>query len=605
VTAEDLPQDVEELFLRGRDDIAWFALQGLGIKIHEAQIEVAIATLEGDAQYYLLTWANRAGKTTIVGIIHMHRLFYKIGVPEAEDKADYRKRWLPLEYRTLHTAPLNELAGRAYDAWAEILRGVSPAQYDKETGKYRPAPLAPFFSLTKERDSAGADHMFLRCVTGSICDFRSTEGKARRLEAGAWRFISWDEWPQTENVDDIRTVLYVRLTNRAADFDAPILLTGTITDETEHIAQEFLNLAEDPEVEDWWGNHAERALNPNASTKAIERAERNLDPEDFLRTVMGLPGGAKGRLLPAWLLDPAFDKDLPRFTPPHPLDGAKFELLPDRPVYERPTRNRSRPKDEADESTIIAAPRGRFVPASTETPWTYLHLWDLALAAAANVGMVLRIPADWRFGWQMKDGARILVPILGAKLTVIPGSRTLTDDEIIHAIEETYLPYGGSIIVDSTDAHGKNVHRKLRNAGYPVEGFGFNERAKTGIIKKEQALDDLRDLLAEGMAVERDTAGKPVLDADGIPRYDRAVPFGVIRLPGAWTIVRDQASVLKVDNSRQTKDAAMALLMGGSVAYRTRRSRTRRAASSRFAMFAGGRRYRERMTMADTNGRRR
>jgi hypothetical protein len=100
--------------------------------------------------------------------------------------------------------------------------------------------------MTKERDSAGADHMFLRSVTGGICDFRSTEGKARRLESGAWRFISWDEWPQTENPDDIRTVLYVRLTNRAADFDAPILLTGTITDETEHIAREFLDLAEDP-----------------------------------------------------------------------------------------------------------------------------------------------------------------------------------------------------------------------------------------------------------------------------------------------------------------------------------------------------------------------
>lgn len=581
MTVEAEPKlDVEDLMARCRESVPYFALHGLGIKVHEAQIELSDALAAAEAQYYLLTWANRAGKTTIVGIEHMHRILFKTGVEPMRDAADYRKRWLPIEYATLHTSPLNELAGRAYDAWTEITKGVSPAQFDKATGEYRPAPLASFFNLTRERDNSGADHITMHSITGGRTDFRSTEGKARRLEAGAWRFISWDEWPQTENPDDIRTVLYVRLTNRAADFDAPILLTGTITEETEHIAQEFLDKAGDPENPDWWGNHAERSLNPNASTLALERALRNLDPEDYARTVLGITGGAKGRVLPPWMVNPAFDPELPRFTPPHPHDGARF-------VESDAAARSSRRELEGTRLEV----RGKFVPRSTESPFTYLHLWDLAIAVAENVGLTWRIPADWDFGWKVKDGQRYLRAIEGVKMTIVPGSRTLTDDEIIHTIEETYLPYGGLIVVDATDAHGKNILRKLRNAGYPTDAFVFNERAKNGVIRKDEAIELTRELLTEGMAVKRDAGNEIVLDADGVPIFDRETPYGVIRMPRSWTKVRDQLSVLKVDNSRQTKDAAMAALMGGSVAYRTRRARTRRPSSSRFAIFAGGRRH--------------
>lgn len=588
---EEPPLDVQALFRQSREDFAYFCLHGLGIDVHSAQIEVGNAVRAGEALYYLLTWANRAGKTTIVGLIHMYLIFTKFGIERPVDERAYQE-WVKIQYRTLHTAPLNELAGRAFESWTEILQGVSPAQETFHgSGQFRPAPLAPLFSLTKERDNTGADRMFLRCLTGGVTDFRSTEGKARRLESGTWRFISWDEWPQTEGADpaeEIRTVL-TRLTNRAADFDASILLTGTITDETEHIAREFLALAEDPENQDWWGNTAARSLNPNASTKAIERAERNLDPEDFSRTVLGIPGGAKGRLFPPYMIAPAFVKDMPRFQAPHALDGVSFttEIV-------HPAELRRRDPDEEPASS-----RGKFLPRIAGSPFTYLHLWDLAIAAAENVGIVFRLPADWDFGWKVKDGARILVPIEGVKLVIIPGSRTLTDDEIIHSIEETFLPYGGLIVVDSTDAHGKNVHRKLRRAGYPTEGFGFNDRDSRGVIRKEAAIGQMRDLLTEGMSFQRDPTGEIRFDPDGAPIYDREVPYGVIRMPVAWQKVSDQLATLKVDNSRQTKDAAMAALMGGSVAYRTRRARTRRAPTSRFAMFAGARRYGD-----ATNGRR-
>lgn len=528
-----------------REDVHLFALEGLGIDLHAAQTEVAQAIVEGDAQFYLLTWANRAGKTTIVGVIHMWFLFFKRGLERAKPgDPEAHRAWLATEYRTLHTAPLNELAGRAYSAWNEITKGTSVAQRDPVTKERRPAPLAAAFTLTKERNEAGADKMFLRCiVSGAVCDFRSTEGKATRLEGGTWYFISWDEWPQQENTDDIRTVLEVRLLNRASDFDAKILLTGTLTDRTEHIASDWLARCEDPDDPDWWGNHAQRSMNPSASTRALDLAARNMDPEDYARTVMGTMGGVRGRLFPSFMLDPVFrDRDLPRFQPPAEGDGAFLD--------EKRGRFRARPDGVA-------------------SPWTYLHLWDVAIAEADNVGTVWRVPADWRFSVEK--------PIVDVKQVIIPGSRTLTSAEIIHTMEETYLPYGGLIVVDTTDAHGKNIHRELRRAGYPVEEFTFNERDSHKVIRKDAAIKLLRDLLCDGMVFELDSKGEPVYDSDGIPKYDRAVPYGALRAPAARTKTRDQLSVLRDQDKGQRKDCAMTYLMGAFVAMRARRARTREA----------------------------
>jgi hypothetical protein len=234
------------------------------------------------------------------------------------------------------------------------------------------------------------------------------------------------------------------------------------------------------------------------------------------------------------------------------------------------------------------SPRKVWKPRGTSV-WTYLHLWDLALAAAANVGMVLRLPADWLFGWSIKDGIRVLRPIEGVQMKIVPGSRTLTSAEIIHTIEETYLPYGGLIVVDTTDAHGKNIYRELRRAGYPVEDFTFNERDERRVIRKETAIENTRAVLTEGMVLLRDGAGEPRHDPDGIPLFDRDQPYGALRLPSTWTKARDQLSLLRIDDNRQTKDAAMTILMGCDVAYRNRRARTRRNTHQRFAVFAGGR----------------
>lgn len=577
MTLGTLDPSVARWIADGKHDIGRWAANGLGIFLHDKQLQVLQELEEGDAQYHFLWWANRAGKTIGVILWHLHGIFYKVELPEPTTEHEF-DLWLAEDYRTLHTAPLGTLATLAHENITEITKGTHPAQRDQTTGVRRDAPLAAHFTPGKERDAHGADHMVVRSLNGGTMDFRSTEGGAGRLEGRAWRRISWDEWPQQEAADKptaIRKIL-LRLQNRASDFDAKILLTGTITEETEHIAKEWIERCEDPQDPDWWGVGAARTDNPYASRKAIDRAGRQFDEEDYQRSVMGLPGGVKGRLFPSFMVDPIFDNDLPKFTPPHPADGAIYEA----PRSDIPPPARSR-RDGEEDRPIRGHWRGR----ADGSPWTYIHVWDIAIAVAANVGYVLRVPSDWRFGWKVDGPTRVLVPIEGVRRVEIPGSRTLTSAEILHTIEETFLPYGGRIVLDTTDAHGKNIFRELRRAGYPVDDFTFNERDLRKVLRKDAAIHNTRLLLTEGMSPVLDAKGQQVNDAEGVPAFDRSLPYGVLRLPRAWVKGRDQLSILRPDDDKQTKDEAMVVLMACDTAYRTRRGRTRQVASQRFAVF--------------------
>lgn len=547
---------IEDLIRDGRHDVGRWMGAGLGIHLHDKQLAVLDALYRDPATFYFLWWANRAGKTTTILPWHLHGIFYKWELPEPKTPRDY-DLWLAEDYRTIHTSPLNVLAQRAWSAISEIIKGTHPAQR-AEDGSRRDAPLGAFFTAATERAAAGGEHLVVKCLTGGTTDFYSTEGGGARIEGTAWWRGSWDEWPQQEGADkgtQIREVL-TRLANRLSDRDGKLLITGTVTEETEHIAREWIELCDDPDERDWWGMAATRMDNPSASSKAMALAERTFSEEDYKRTVLGELGGVRGRIFPSWMVDPAFTRDLPRFTPPAPDDGATF----------------------SQEGTT----RSRFRSAGTSR-WTYIHLWDLAIAAADNVGLVLRLPADLQFSVEN--------PVIGVRRVVVPGSRTLTSAEIIHTIEEVYLPYGGQIAVDATDAHGKNIARELRRAGYPVEEFVFNERDSRRVIRKEAAIHHARELLTEGMEPVLDAAGEQVLDADGVPVFSHSKPYGAIRLPRDWTRTRDQLAVLRVDDDRQRKDEAMAFLMGCDIAYRLRRSRTRKAAPARLAVFAGARRY--------------
>jgi hypothetical protein len=95
------------------------------------------------------------------------------------------------------------------------------------------------------------------------------------------------------------------------------------------------------------------------------------------------------------------------------------------------------------------------------------------------------------------------------------------------------------------------------------------------VLRKDAAIHHTRLLLTEGMDLKRDKTGEITTDGEGVPIFDRSQEYGVLRLPRAWNKPRDQLSILRPDDEKQRKDAAMVVLMLCSEAYRHRRAKTR------------------------------
>ena len=140
MTLGEIDPGVQRWIADGKHDVGRWAANGLGIILHDKQLEMLEELDKGDHLFHLLTWANRVGKTTGVIAWHLHGIFYKPEIPEPTSEREF-DQWVAEEYRTLHAAPLGLLATRAYDAIREISMGTHPAQRDQDTGKRREAPL--------------------------------------------------------------------------------------------------------------------------------------------------------------------------------------------------------------------------------------------------------------------------------------------------------------------------------------------------------------------------------------------------------------------------------------------------------------------------------
>lgn len=85
---------------RGRDDIVYFAEKLLGMQIHKGQKLYLRMAMNRSIRIFVLTCANRWGKSVTISILQSWYLFYKIGIDPTNPEA-----WLKEEYRTANLAP--------------------------------------------------------------------------------------------------------------------------------------------------------------------------------------------------------------------------------------------------------------------------------------------------------------------------------------------------------------------------------------------------------------------------------------------------------------------------------------------------------------------
>lgn len=120
---------------RGRTDPVYFIEEGLGMSLHRGQkayLHYAVKAIDnGDedlVRRFVLSCANRWGKSALIACIQLWYLFYKFGV-----KTETDEDWFNIEYRTANIAPSSKLTQPVFKAMKAILSNTYPIR-DQETG---------------------------------------------------------------------------------------------------------------------------------------------------------------------------------------------------------------------------------------------------------------------------------------------------------------------------------------------------------------------------------------------------------------------------------------------------------------------------------------
>lgn len=341
------PSEAEALaaLKAGRHDIPYFMREVLGMEPNPAQerwfryINPAANGWEWRYKLVIHVAANQIGKTLGIAVLILWACAYKIGVPSPESGADEKeyKDWLSHPYTWFHLAPTQQQAYIPLDDILLIIQGAHPAQ-ERQGLKVRWLPgLA---SETKVEQ-------YYRGVTfwnGAICQFRTTEDKAKALQGRRAAGITFDE----AGLDDhLKAVVNEVLMMRLVAMGGPLFLIGTpngINDYYEFVQSVTqASGVETPEERVWvsevgvvcW-SVVDDNVGYGLSRAEVDRMEANLDEttkEQMLRGAFLEP--AEAFFTPSNLVMSSFSKGLPDLQSPQP--GHVYVIAWDPSVASDPT----------------------------------------------------------------------------------------------------------------------------------------------------------------------------------------------------------------------------------------------------------------------------
>src|SRR6185437_13659115 len=125
------PEDVE----KGRTDPIFFIEHFLGMSLNSGQKKYLLQALkavdngnEDLIRRFILTCANRWGKTALIACLQLWYLFYKFGI-----RTHTPEEWFDIEYRTANIAPFSSLTEPVFIAMKAIMTSTYAIR-DKITG---------------------------------------------------------------------------------------------------------------------------------------------------------------------------------------------------------------------------------------------------------------------------------------------------------------------------------------------------------------------------------------------------------------------------------------------------------------------------------------
>lgn len=226
------PEDNE----RGRTDPIFFAEHMLGMQLHAGQKKYLLKAKEGISELvadmnetdksqlielirrFLLSCANRWGKSAVISILQLWYLYYKFGI-KAATSAD----WFDIEYRTANIAPFSSLTEPVFIAMKQILTSTYPIK-DKKTGIYttNKCLIEPWYLQDKTINSPPYKLFFAN--NAYIEHLSLMGGKGDNLQGKPYGLITYDEAPRS---DHLQMELDNSVLGRLLDWTGALHLLGT------------------------------------------------------------------------------------------------------------------------------------------------------------------------------------------------------------------------------------------------------------------------------------------------------------------------------------------------------------------------------------------
>jgi len=210
---------------RIKEDPVYFITEWLGMQLHPGQIRYlneakkAVTNPGGSRiRRFLLSCANRYGKSALISCIQLWYLYNKFGINAATDQ-----EWFKTEYRTANIAPTSKLTQPVFKAMKAIMTSAYPIQ-DPQTGLITNNKCKIEWFLDDAR-TINNPPFKLFFVNNSYIEHLSLMGnKGDSLQGLPYGIITYDEAPRS---DWLQVEIDDGILGRLMDWIAPLHLLGT------------------------------------------------------------------------------------------------------------------------------------------------------------------------------------------------------------------------------------------------------------------------------------------------------------------------------------------------------------------------------------------
>lgn len=212
---------------RARIDPVYFANEFLGMPLHNGQVRYLekakqglpdLVTEDQLTRRFLLSSANRWGKSAVIAILQLWYLFNKFGI-----KADNDEDWFNIEYRTANIAPTSKLTQPVFKAMKAIMTSTYPIR-DYETGitTTNKCKIEWFYLEDKTINNPPYKLFF---INNAYCEHLSLMGnKGDSLQGLPYGIITYDEAARS---DHLQIEMDDSILGRLLDWTAPLHLLST------------------------------------------------------------------------------------------------------------------------------------------------------------------------------------------------------------------------------------------------------------------------------------------------------------------------------------------------------------------------------------------